>query len=152
MIATDLSHAESQLVTTPCLQKAISFLRHTDLQALPEGKVVIDGDQVFALFQLYDSVVADAPKFEAHRKYIDVQYVASGEEIIGWAPTESMNITMPYNEDKDICLGTLPAGQMTPVYLRAGQLAVLYPEDGHAPRLAAGKSSPVRKVVIKVAV
>lgn len=152
MIATDLQHAESQGVTTPSLQKAINFLRHTDLQALPEGKVVIDGDRVFALVQLYDSIVTDAPKFEAHRKYIDVQYVASGEEIIGWAPVESMNITLPYVEDKDICLGTMPAGKMTPVYLSVGQLAVLYPEDGHAPRLAAGKSSPVRKVVVKVAV
>jgi YhcH/YjgK/YiaL family protein len=93
-----------------------------------------------------------APKFECHRKYIDVQYIVSGEETIGWAPIELMSVTEAYDLEKDICFGIVPAGKWTPVFLEAGQLAVLYPEDGHAPRLAAGASSPVMKIVVKVAV
>jgi beta-galactosidase beta subunit len=46
----------------------------------------------------------------------------------------------------------VPAGEATPVRLAAGELAVLYPEDGHAPRLAARSPSPVFKIVVKVAV
>jgi len=62
-----------------------------------------------------------------------------------------MTITGTYDADKDICSGVVPKGQITPVYLQAGQLAVLFPEDGHAPRLAAGVPSHVLKIVAKVA-
>ena len=62
-----------------------------------------------------------------------------------------MVITEEYDEEKDICFGTAPEGEVTPVYLKAGQLTVLYPEDGHAPRLAAGRPSHVFKIVVKIA-
>jgi YhcH/YjgK/YiaL family protein len=62
-----------------------------------------------------------------------------------------MTITETYDIEKDACLGTVPKDEITPVYLQAGQLAVLYPEDGHAPKLAAGSPSHVVKVVVKVA-
>jgi beta-galactosidase beta subunit len=44
------------------------------------------------------------------------------------------------------------AGKWTPVFLQSGQLAVLWPEDGHAPKLAADAPSTVMKIVVKVAV
>jgi YhcH/YjgK/YiaL family protein len=63
-----------------------------------------------------------------------------------------MTITEPYDADKDIAFGTVPPKRWTPVHLEAGQAAVLYPEDGHAPKLAARSASPVMKIVVKVAV
>jgi YhcH/YjgK/YiaL family protein len=63
-----------------------------------------------------------------------------------------MAITEAYDADKDIGFGTVIKGRWTPLFLQAGQLAVLYPEDGHAPKLAAGASSSVMKIVVKVAV
>ena len=151
MIVTDLRHIEQQAGMTRALQKAIEFLRLHDLKNLPDGRVEIDGDRVFALVQRYETIMADAPKFECHRKYLDVQFIVSGEEVIGWAPSERMTITEAYEADKDICFGTVPAGKWTPVYLRAGELAVLWPEDGHAPKLTSRVPSPVMKIVVKVA-
>jgi biofilm protein TabA len=114
---------------------------------------VINGTDVFALIQRYESkMVSDDLRFEYHRKYIDIQFIASGEEVVGWAPAERMTITEPYNDEKDVCFGTVRRGEMTQVYLKAGQIAVLYPEDGHAPGLAAVRPSKVMKVVVKVAV
>ena len=40
---------------------------------------------------------------------------------------------MPYDPAKDAWLGTVPTDEITPVRLAAGQLAVLYPTDAHAP-------------------
>jgi YhcH/YjgK/YiaL family protein len=152
MIVTDLKHIDHQISMTPALNKAMAFLRRQDLQNLADGKVEIDGDRVFANVQRYETMMTAAPKFEHHRKHIDVQYIVSGEEIIGWAPMDRMAITEAYDADRDIGFGTVMKGRWTPLFLQAGQLAVLYPDDGHAPKLAAGASSSVMKIVVKVAV
>ncbi len=151
MIVTDLKHVEQQINMTLALKKAIEFLRLRGIQDLPDGKVEIDGE-VFAIVQRYETIKTDAPTFEYHRKYIDVQFIVTGEEVIGWAPAEHMTITQAYDRDKDICFGAAEKGKWTPVHLRAGQLAVFWPEDSHAPKVAAGAPSRVMKIVIKVAV
>lgn len=151
MVVTDIKHMLHQVSMTTSLRKGIDFLLRPDIHLLTDGRVDIDGDRVFALVQRYETVMTDAPRFEYHRKYIDIQYIVSGEEVIGWAPAERVTITEAYDEEKDICFGTVLDGEMTLVYLKAGELAVLYPEDGHAPKLAAGKPSCVFKIVVKVA-
>ena len=152
MIVTDLKHIEHQSPMTPDLKKAFAFLHRQDLSGLPDGKAEIDGERVYAIIQRYETIKTETPKFEFHRKYIDVQFIVSGEETIGWAPVERMTITEAYNADKDICFGTVAARKWTPVRLQAGQLTVLRPEDGHAPKLAVGTASPVMKIVVKIAV
>jgi YhcH/YjgK/YiaL family protein len=151
MIVSDLKHLDHQVSMTTALRKAIDFLLRPDIHLIPDGRVDIDGERVFALVQRYETVITDTPRFEYHRKYIDIQYIVSGEEVIGWAPAERMTITEAYEEEKDISLGTVLDGKMTLVYLKAGQLAILYPEDGHAPKLAADRPSCVFKIVVKVA-
>ena len=152
MIVTDLRHIEHQVPATPALKKALVFLRRQDIPGLPDGKAEVDGDRVYAIIQRYETIKTDAPKFEFHRKYIDIQFIVSGEETIGWAPAESMTITEAYNADKDICFGKVAAGKWTPIRLHAGQLTVFWPEDSHAPKLACGTPSPVMKIVVKIAV
>lgn len=152
MIASDLKHIDHQLTMTPSLQKAIGFLRLRGIHDLPDGRVEIDGQKVYAIVQRYETTDTGFPKFEYHRKYIDVQFIASGKEVIGWAPAESITITEAYDADKDVAFGAAETGKWTPLSLQAGQLAVLYPEDGHAPRLAFGEASAVMKIVVKVEV
>jgi len=152
MIVSDLDHIIRQAALSPAFKKAIDFLRSPDIQMLPDGRVEIDGDRVFAMVQRFATKWTATPKFECHRKYIDIQFIVSGDEIIGWAPTEQMEITAAYDPDKDISFGTVAKGQWTPVHLHAGQLAVLYPEDGHAPKLALRNPSTVMKIVVKVGV
>jgi biofilm protein TabA len=152
MIVTDLDSIGHQSPQTPELRKAMDFLRRKDLPALPDGNVAIDGERVYAIVQRYQTMVTATPKFEYHRKFIDVQYVASGEEIIGWAPAGEIAVTEPFDPARDVCFGTVSRGAWTPVRLRSGQLAVLWPEDGHAPRLASTSPSSVMKIVVKIAV
>jgi biofilm protein TabA len=152
MIATDLAHAERQLPPTPGLRLALAFLARADLAELPDGRVAIDGERVFAMVQRYTTVQTDAPRFEAHRRYCDVQFVVSGRETIGWAPLARLRVTEPYDAAQEACFGVVAAADVTGVLLGAGQLVVLYPEDAHAPQLAAGGPSPVHKIVVKVVV
>lgn len=151
MIAIKLEDAARQAPRGAGLQKALDFLRRPGTLSLPDGRHEIDGEKVFALVQRYETLAAARPRFEAHRKYVDVQFIAAGAEVIGWAPLVSVRVDEPYDAGKDVCFGEA-AGGWTPVRLEAGQLAVLYPEDAHAPRLAAGAPARVAKIVVKVAV
>jgi YhcH/YjgK/YiaL family protein len=152
MITADLKNAAGRLPASPEMGKALDFLRRPNAASLPDGKYEIDGERVFAMVQRYETVTAAPPKFEAHRKYIDVQFMASGTEVIGCAPLEKLEISEVYDSARDVCFGAVPAGEWIPLRLAPGQLAVLWPEDAHAPRLAAGSSVPVIKIVVKVAV
>ena len=151
MIVTDIAHLADQARLTPALQKALAFLQALPVGPLPDGRIEIDGECAFALVQSYETQTGDW-LFEGHRKYLDIQYVASGEEVIGWAFIDRATVTAPYDPAKDAWLGTVPADEITPVRLAAGQLAVLYPTDAHAPRHAAGAAMAVKKIVVKVAV
>lgn len=153
MIVANLQEIGKQVALTDAMRKGLAFLRENEGKVLEDGRIVIDGDRVFALVQSYDSKANPEVMFEGHRRYIDLQYVSKGEEAIGWAPLEAAAIVRPYNDERDMWLGTVPAEQATFVYLKAGQLAVLYPSDAHAPqRAAGGVSSHVNKIVVKVAV
>lgn len=150
MIAVSLKNAAARLPGRDGFARALQFLLAPGLAELPDGRYEIDGEKVFAMVQRYETAVSKEPRFEAHRKYIDVQFIAGGTEIIGWAPLENIAVSRPYAQDEDVCFGA--AAAWSPVLLGPGELAVFFPEDAHAPRLAAGIPGAVVKIVIKVAV
>lgn len=160
MIVSDLKHISRQRLDSPLLEKALDFLKQVESKRLDDGRITIDGDLVYALVQSYETnpiTSGSGPLLEAHRQYIDVQYVAEGTEALGWAPIEQLNVTTPYEAAKDVELGTVPPAALTLVRLMAGQMAVLWPEDAHAPRLAVdtgdatARPTRVKKIVVKVA-
>lgn len=152
MIYTDLDSAINQVAPSAGIEKALDFLKSKRHQELPDGRIDIDGDKVYALVQSYESKMErDKPTFEAHRKYIDIQYVASGIEILGWAPLDTVTITVPYDQEKDALLGVVPVDEWTPVRFTAGQVIILYPTDAHAPSLAVDQPEIVKKIVMKIA-
>jgi YhcH/YjgK/YiaL family protein len=154
MIVSDLNHISRQAADNVLLAKAFHFLRSIEGQELPDGRITVDGDLVYALVQTYQTnpLPGSGPLLESHRRYIDIQYVAKGAEIIGWSPLECVAVTIPYDPAKDAEFGTVSPPALTLVRLTAGQLAVLWPEDAHAPRLAADEPVTVKKIVVKVAV
>jgi len=152
MIVADLAHLRDQVVLTPNMETAIAFLVESGQKEFPEGDLVIDGANVFVEVQSYNTTEGPITRFEGHRKHIDIQYVAAGEEIIGWAPFDAVTETTPYVQEHDYWLGEADPARITPISLKAGQAAVMYPVDPHSPRHSAGASSPVKKLVVKVAI
>jgi biofilm protein TabA len=154
VIVADVANLREQVVLTPNMEKGLNFLLQGGHEDLSTGRVLIDDLNVYAEVQAYDTIDGDIANavFEGHRKYIDMQYVVSGDEIIGWASANHVTVTTPYVPADDYWLGTADPAHVTPVRLTTGQLAVLYPDDPHAPRQAAGAPSPVKKIVVKVAI
>lgn len=142
----------THLPPIPGLDAALKFLR-TCPDNQPDGTVEIDGRNVFAIIQSYETKNEhDAPRFEAHRKYIDIQFLLSGRELMGWAPISALTVTEPYNSEKDILFGTVPDASNSFTSFTARQAIVLFPSDAHAPGLAQSAPQPVKKVVIKMLV
>ncbi len=148
MIAGPLAQSSRYAAPAPHFDAAFAFLR-TLAADFPLGRHDIAGDDCFALVQTYTTKpIADA-KFEAHRKYIDIQFIQSGQETLLWAPLAGLAETKAYDPEKDYALFAAPA-HATPIRLHAGDFAIFYPEDAHAPTLQLDGPTEVRKVVIKV--
>ena len=136
---------------SPRFAKAFAFLRHVD-DRTPVGRHEIAGDEVYAFVQRHATRRWEDSQFEAHRKYIDVQYIHHGCEVIYWAPLVSLtHVTQPFDPDSDAALyGLVP--DAVPFKIRAGQFAILFPEDGHIPSCICDQPAEVFKVVVKVRV
>jgi uncharacterized protein, YhcH/YjgK/YiaL family len=134
------------------LVAALDFLRASDLAALPLGKTAIDGERLFALTQEYEPKPAGLLKFEAHRRYWDVQYVVRGIERMGWNTLARMTVIEPHDAERDVAFFR---GEGDYFRVPAGTFAIFSPQDVHMPGVALAEGGPVasvRKIVLKVEV
>lgn len=153
MIVGKLSTISDQAALNPRITQALQFLLNPQLADLPDGRVEIEGDQVFAILSTYHPhPLAESIELEGHRRYLDLQYLAQGEELIGWIPASSVPTKSAYDAEKDVWKANLPAGELVWIRLTRGIGMLLYPDDGHAPQFAIAEPSLVRKVVVKIAV
>lgn len=151
MIVAALAHLSGQTRQTIAMQKAFAWLQANCTNPDLPARTEIDGKTIYALVQEYETLTGGGlVKCEAHRGYIDIQYIVSGEEMMGWAPLDNLQNPTAYNPEKDVLFGEVSTAELTPVQVRAGHAAIFYPEDAHAPKLAVGKPCAVRKIVIKV--
>jgi YhcH/YjgK/YiaL family protein len=130
-------------------QKAFTFITDPELMLLDNGKYEIDGDNIFALVSQYKTKDESDGKLEAHRKYIDIQFIAKGTELIGYAQFRNQEVISEYNEVKDIAFFK---GDKSFIKMEQGMFAVLFPYELHMPGIKSSFYEDVKKVVIKVKV
>ncbi|MGX5820989.1 YhcH/YjgK/YiaL family protein [Chitinophaga lutea] len=150
MILDALKNAHLYHGLGPRFVKAFDYLLHTDFSKLEKGRYEIDGQNVVAIVNEYQTVDPAGEKMESHRKYIDVQYVVKGAEQIGIALLNGQEPSRAYDEESDYMLFSDRPSFFT--RLQAGDFAIFFPTDLHMPNLADGTPVQVKKVVIKVAV
>lgn len=147
MIADTIRNADLYRGLSPRIALALDALRTTDLQRVPDGTLEIDGTRVFAIIQHYDSLPPAQGAWEAHRRHIDLQYLLAGTERIGYAHVGRLT-PGAYDPARDLLS---LSGEGDFLTLAPGDFMLLFPEDAHMPRLAAGAPAPVWKVVVKIA-
>ena len=128
------------------LAGGLKFLLDNDLAALPLGRFEIDGSTLFALVQEYQTKPPEQGVWEAHRQYIDIQYMVRGRERMGFATIGSMALG-DYIPERDFQPMT---GAGNALELFAHSFTIFFPQDGHMPGLSVDAPEKVRKVVIKV--
>jgi YhcH/YjgK/YiaL family protein len=153
MLVCNVSNIMQQIQMNDRMQKAVDFLMQANLQDMPAGRVEIDGDAVYVRVLDLQTIPPEQGKFEAHKNYIDIHFVADGKEAIAIINTEKLVDTDEYNPLKDVFHGRPGAAEeVSQIVLSRGELAVLYPDDAHAPTLMVGAPAHLKKIVVKVAV
>ncbi len=128
----------------------LDFLKKTDLKKIPTGRIVLS-DSVYVNIDEYKTkdFNADNANYEAHKKYIDLQYIVSGEENIELTHSQDLEILTPYNEEKDIMFFKHQKGEL--LHATPKNFFIFFPQvDIHRPCLTIKEQSPIRKVVAKV--
>jgi YhcH/YjgK/YiaL family protein len=129
------------------IARGLQFLAKTDLASLAPGRHELDGKRLFALVSDYTPKPVSECRWEAHRRYLDLQYLVSGIERMGVAPIDRL-VAGEYQEDRDIVWLSGSGDFLT---FGAGQFMILWPGDAHMAGVEAGVPGPVRKVVVKIA-
>lgn len=153
MILDRLENAALYRNLHPRLAAALDYLTRTDFSQAPNGKQELDGKALFAIVQRYPGRPMEEMAWEAHRRYADVQFIFSGKEKMGYVnrheglTSGNLTIKTPYNAESDVEFYQGPGDFFN---VDAGAFAIFFPEDVHAPCLAAGpQRDEICKVVVK---
>jgi len=149
MILDILEDKKTYLGLDSKFQKAFKFLQESDLEHLQIGKYEIEGEDIYAMVQAYTTKPIEEGKWEAHRKYIDIQYIVKGAELVGWATLDGLEVSQEYNSEKDV-LFLKKSENWSALKLRAKHYAIFFPEDAHMPGVCEGSPDDVKKVVVKI--
>ena len=148
MIIAPLEQAEHYTDRHPAFRKAFAFLQQENIAELPQGRHEIDGESLFAMISKGPGRQRSEAKLEAHKKYIDIQYVIEGIEEMGWRRTgQCKHVETPYQAEKDILFYNDEPGSWNKV--PAGSFTIFFPQDAHAPLVS---NQEIHKVVVKIAV
>ena len=128
--------------------KAFQFLKTANLKEMALGKQELDGEHLFVSVDDYITKDKSETKYESHKKYIDIQYVIEGEELMGMTTLDKAKVSEPYNEEKDLAFYEFEGGE----YIRTTpkNFVIFFPEDLHRPVMKVNENSRVKKIVVKI--
>lgn len=150
MFGTTIPLAEKYDYLQQKFKTGYEFLRREGLEKMDPGTVRLGGG-ITAQIQIYLTGKPKGAKFESHDRFFDIQYVVSGEEFFEVADRLPLPEDTPYDEEKDVTFYREPE-RKSRVYLGAGSLIVVSPEEVHRPRVSVSGPQTVKKIVIKIPV
>lgn len=132
------------------LHRALVYARDV-ASTISDGRIDIDGGRLYASVATYETGPPAERRFEAHKKYIDVQVLLDGEEAIDVSLERELPAVEAYDETRDVMF-LAPPPRFASLPMRPGFFAVFYPQDIHRPGVLLREKRRVRKIVMKVAV
>lgn len=150
MVFDSITNYKKHAGLSPRIGRALAIAAETDFDKLASGKYSVDGENLFYMVQRYDTAPI-VEKVEAHRKYIDIQYMAKGEERLGVASIQGLKVHTPYSEEKDVEFFEAGTG-IRYIDAKEGMFVIFWPGDAHMPGRQIGEPKQVTKVVFKIRV
>jgi XTP/dITP diphosphohydrolase len=147
MILDHLNNAYLYFGMHPLFKKAFAYLASNDFSKIENGTYELEGKDLLAIVNSYDTEAPDKRVWEGHRKYIDIQLVAAGIENMGYAPLQEAKVLEAYVDEHDFTKFDALGAEVT---VPANYFTIFYPTDVHKPNLISGKTCWVKKVVMKV--
>lgn len=150
MILCDYQSLVKYKAQLPCLDQALACVETLRSKGFPDGRHEFAGGFLFVQ-RGYTKPVAEG-RFEAHRKYIDIQYLIEGEEYALSAPVETLTAATEYDEHADIMFYDGAADSPSVMHIMPGMCYIAFPEDGHIPCCTMNEARPYLKIVMKIPV
>lgn len=147
MIVDTLRQHQKYHALHPLFESAFDALQEY-LSCCPAvGRYPLLGEDLMAIVEEGGLTDKAQPKLEAHQRYIDIQFLLSGQQSLKWRPlSQCQKLTIGYNSARDICFyDDEPQAAMD---LREGSFAIFFPDDAHL----SCKGSSFKKIIMKVAV
>lgn len=149
MIFTSINTIDDCRVYPEALKKAIDYLKTHDLVNMETGVYEIEGRDIFV--QVLDVVTGpvEEKRPESHKEYVDIQFLAAGEEKLGFTPYLDKYEVDEYIKERDLIFYKSVENEG---FINAvpGCVAMFFPHDIHRPAVAVGEPMTIRKIVVKV--
>ena len=146
MIIDTLENLGKYVGLNPLFADVMEFLRQNDLSTMDEGKHPIKGADLFVNIQMAKGRSREAAVLESHVRMIDIQLPIDANETFGYTPVCDLP-DYEYNPEKDMTkYGDTPS--QTYVTVKPGQMAIFFPQDGHAPCIT--EKEVIKKAIFKV--
>ncbi len=147
MILDTLTNAAKYVGFKVGISEAFGFLDQPNLENLEDGTYEIMGKRVYAIVSRCQGRAVEDGLLEGHRTYLDIQYIISGSESMGWSPRSDLPTAEEYDAEKD--LEFFKGSPESILTVPPGSFAIFFPSDAHLPLIGNG---PIHKVIVKVAV
>ncbi len=152
MVFDNLKNCELYFGMHPRFREAFDFIKKAIADDLPAGKYEIDGKELWASVQEYTSKLEAEAKAEAHKNYIDIQFIVSGIEVIEGFDIARATPKSEYNDVKDVMFYEDDANAVKGI-LNTDEYGIFFPNDVHKPGMCLnGNQATVKKIVVKVKV
>jgi YhcH/YjgK/YiaL family protein len=148
MILDDFKNYRLFTQLGPLFKTAFEFIETTDLTSLPLGKHTLVDDDLFVILMEYETKDASACLMENHRKYIDIQYMVRGEELMGIQTFNGQIPTTPYDETKEAAFYKPQVDSL--IKVKENQFAIFFPHDLHMTSMKVIAPEKILKAVFKV--
>lgn len=148
MIVDNLENAQKYYALNPHFEKAFEALLRNDLTELKPGRFEIDGDNVYGVIAKGPGRPKSEGMIETHDKYIDIQFILSGTDTIGWKDRSELTAPNTASDTRNdvVFYDDKPS---TWTSITPGMFGIYFPNDGHMPMISDGE---LHKVIVKVAI
>ncbi|MBQ7256913.1 MAG: YhcH/YjgK/YiaL family protein [Abditibacteriota bacterium] len=147
MIVTTFQNAERYYSLSNAIKTCVDYAKNNDLKSFEPGSYrVAEGIKV----NINDFHCTATPKYEAHRKMVDIQIDLTGQEKCYVTNIDNGIIETPYNEDKDVEWFTVTSkATFNEILMNTDTLVILFPEDIHSPTIFHGCET-IKKAIFKI--
>ncbi len=152
MIKNSLKYTKNYYNLSNKIKLALEYLEKNDLKVFDNGRYDILGDDVYVNVQDYTSKPETQGNWEAHKKYIDIQFMIKGTERIGVGEIDNYQTTEAYDESKDLEFLAVANDNYQFINMNENDFIILYPQDVHMPQIAMNTPSYVKKAVVKISI
>ena len=147
MIIGNIKDANRYFGINENFEKALEFLKGLLKDAQAES---FEGEGFHGGISVIERNMSEPPekkRLEAHKKYLDIHFVISGAEKIGYADIDTLMPETEYSEENDVWFLT---GEQQDFILQEGDFCIVFPEDVHAPGTPVSGDGKLKKAVVKI--